>query len=648
MRYSNLFKKSLSVLVLLSLTSCSGMLTNKNVDLANANDINEEQELIADTSKVILKEELDIALKDDLLSNKIKSYSIQNTGPNSNYFVAEVENLGFYSLRKTAPSEYILTLSKTSSEEQNEKVLMAEKGSGKIRSARLQNVDGDLQIRIFSEPDATLKAKTEGDKIIVAIDNDFINLENVRAQSEDVEQANAEAEIDEDLSGFEEELGSLFESKYTGRLISLDLQDTGIDNALRIIAEVSNLNIIASDDVTGKVTLRLIDVPWDQALDVILKTNGLDMVREGNVVRIAPVEKLRSEREALKQARQAEEELEPLSVQYIRISYAKAAELQPLIESVLSERGSVTFDDRTNQLIIQDITKGIKNAQKLVQKVDLRTPQVLIESQIVEATRTFTRRLGFSFLRTPETGNALGYNFPNSLEIGGSALDAAGQAIPGAVSSFPNGESSAVSFLFGSADGTKNLDLRLSQAETEGIAKIISKPSVAVTNNTPAVIKSVRKIRIKLPQGGGVNIGVGAGAAGGGGGTVATETIEVGIILNVTAQASPDYFVLMDIDAKSSTLGSNEDSVDQIPPEIERSATSSVLVSSGQTFAMGGIYRIDENNDVAGMPFFKDIPVIGHFFRSSTVRDSDQELLFFLTPRIIEGSFDDATMQAAS
>lgn len=492
-----------------------------------------------------------------------------------------------------------------------------------------------------------VNVKVENEPELKPIDSPTKVEEDFSAPKKD---AVKEVKIDEDE--LEANLGQLEEKQYTGRLISLDLQDTDIDNALRIIAEVSNLNIIASDDVTGKVTLRLVDVPWDQALDVILKTNGLDKVQDGNVVRIAPVDKLKAEREALKQAVQAEDELEPLKVNYVRVSYAKAAELQPLVETVLTERGTVTYDERTNQLIVKDIDKGLKNVGKLVQKLDLRTPQVLIETQIVEAQRKFVRELGselsFSSIQSPETGNALGYNFPNSAALTGSALDSAGNQT-GSASFFPSGDqSSALSLVLGSADGSKSLGLRLSQGEKDGMVKVVSRPSVAVTNNQPAVIKSVEKIRIKMPQGGGLTVNQGQGAGGAGGAGAATETIEVGIVLNVTAQASPDYFVLMDIEAKSSTLGVKDRGVDGIPPEIERSATSSVLVSSGQTFAMGGIYRISEDDSVAGVPFLKDIPFLGQFFRKTTVADTDEELIFFITPRIIEGSFDDAAMKSVS
>jgi type IV pilus assembly protein PilQ len=440
-------------------------------------------------------------------------------------------------------------------------------------------------------------------------------------------------------------------AKYGGKLISLDLQETDIDNALRIIAEVSNLNIVASEDVKGKVTLRLLDVPWDQALDVILKTNGLDKVVEGSVMRIAPVDKLKVERENLKEAKDAEEDLEPLAVKYMRVSYAKAAEIKSIVETVLSERGSVAYDERSNQLIVKDVRTGLKNVVELVSKIDLRTPQVLLETQIVESSRNLTRelgsQLGFQYIQSPSTGNGTGSNFPSAISFGGSVDPSTGNlgsSFPVAID--PTLGGSAISMLFDSADGTKSLELRLSQLEQEGRIRIISRPAVATTNNKAAEIKSVEKFRVRLPNGG-LSVATGAGASASGTSNTATEVIEAGITLNVTPQASPDYYILLDIKARSSTFGSNY-RVGDIPNEFERSASSTVLVSSGQTFALGGIYKVTESDTVSGVPFFKDIPVIGTFFRRSSTNDSDEELLFFITPRIVEGSFDNASMKSIS
>lgn len=583
----------------------------------------------------------------------VKSVSIEELGGEGNVMVAEVSAPGIYTLNQTAPSEYVLTIDNAKVEAE-QTAMVAPPQSGLIRSVRAVQEGDKAVLRIFAQPDSKLSARAGEDKIVVSAISEQSDYK-AQAETADVPAADdsvakpaspevTAVEDSENGDSFEQQLDALASSQYSGRLISLDLQDTDIDNALRIIAEVSNLNIIASDDVTGKVTLRLIDVPWDQALDVILKTNGLDKVREGNVIRIAPVEKLRQEREALKQLRVSQEELEPLQVKYIRISYAKASELKALVETVVSERGVVTYDERSNQLIIKDIGVGIKNVSELVSRVDLRTPQVLLETQIVEANRRMERdlgaELGFQYIQSAATGNPTGLNFPNSIGIQGSDTSGENQ-----FSSFPAAAGSAISFLLGSADGSKNLDLRLSALETEGRVRVISRPAVATTNNKQATIKSVEKIRVKTPQGG-LSVATGQGASASGSSSIATEAIEIGIVLEVTPQASPDYYVLLDINAKSSTLGAQL--VEGIPSEIERSATSTVLVSSGQTFAMGGIYKISDNDNVTGVPFLKDIPFLGHFFRRAGVVNSDEELLFFITPRIVEGSFDDATMKFTS
>jgi type IV pilus secretin PilQ/predicted competence protein len=552
-----------------------------------------------------------------------------------------------FSFNRTAPSEYVVRFSKTDeSDPMLLDTIFAKPDSSGIRSARVVREGEDTLVRIFTQPSSYLSTRRSGGVLRVEETQDLARVaHDIRAQfsptaasdssdpkerkdvakkidpksSSGVEKSSREAPpVDKksDVKPGDSDLAALAkggEATYSGRLISLDLQEADIDSALRIIAEVSNLNIVAGDGVSGKVTLKLVDVPWDQALDVILKSHGLDKILEGNVLRVAPVDKLKSERESLKQARVTEEELEPLSVQYIRVSYAKASEIRGLVETILTERGSVAFDERSNQLVVKDTRKGLQNVVELIKKVDLRTPQVLLETQIIEANRNISRQLGaelgFQYIQSPATGNGTGLNFPSAIAIGGSADPTNSSSITG--SAFPVASTaslgSAVTMLFDSADGTKSLALRLSQLEQEGQVRIISKPAVATTNNKAAEIKSVEKYRVKLPNGG-LSIASGSGASSSGSGDIATQTIEAGIILNVTPQASPDYYILLDIKAKSSSFGAK--SVDGIPNEIERSASSSVLVSSGQTFALGGIYKINEQDRVSGVPFFKDIPII--------------------------------------
>jgi type IV pilus secretin PilQ/predicted competence protein len=586
----------------------------------------------------------------------LTALDLKEASPDGSEVRAMLSESTRYELLRTAPSEFVLKLPGTDVGEQIAATLIAKEGSGSIKSVRSISDDKGVELRIFVNPQANLVALRDGSNLTVR-DIGLVADESALAQAKeeagtaskteaaaksnpkeeegvaaDVTAATGEGDnVDESIAKFLDE-----GPQYSGRLISLDLQDTDIDNALRIIAEVSNLNIIASEEVSGKVTLRLNDVPWDQALDVILKTNGLDKVQEGSVVRIAPFEKLRLEREGLRQAQQAAEELEPLSVKYFRVSYAKASELKPLLDKVISERGQVVFDERSNQVIIRDIQRGLRNSAQMIKKLDLRTPQVLLETQIVEARRNFLRNLGsqtgFRYVQAPEIGNGTGYVFPNSVDIGG--------VVSNGIASGAN----PISFLFGSADGSRTLTEVLTAEEQEGRVKVVSKPAVATLNNKAATIKSTVAIRIRIPQGGNV---VSTGQTGNlnGGAQSATEKVETGIILEVTPQASPDYYVFLDIKAKSSTLGPPY--VDGIPSEIERATNSSVLVSSGQTFAMGGVYKLSESGSNNGLPWFKDIPVLGTFFRTTGIDDFEEEILFFITPRIVEGSFDDDSMKAS-
>jgi type IV pilus secretin PilQ/predicted competence protein len=444
---------------------------------------------------------------------------------------------------------------------------------------------------------------------------------------------------------------------YHGQHVSLDLKDADVRNVLRLLAEVSRLNIVATDEVRGKVTLRLFDVPWDQALDIVLQVLNLESEQEGNVIRISTVKRLREEREELQKAQEAAKAVEPLRVEYIRVNYAKAAKLAEIIsgrvagaggarrgggqaeQGVLTNRGSVFVDEFSNTLVVRDIQRGIDNARELVRRLDVQTPQVLIESNIVEATTNFSRDLGvqwgYRYLAGPNTGNPTGVNFPGRIGFGGSGLGTGVGGVP-FIADFPAnlqaGSGSALDLVLGSIDNSQALDLRISALEQEGKARIISRPRVVTLNNVAATIKSLTILRVKLPSTGTV-INTGAGGAAGAAST-ATEKIETGIILVVTPQVSSDGFVLLDMFAKSSQADFTR-TVDDIPTEISREANSHILIKDGQTVVLGGIYRDNFNDTRTGLPFFKDIPGLGWLFRDALKSDAREDLLVFLTPRVL-------------
>lgn len=445
---------------------------------------------------------------------------------------------------------------------------------------------------------------------------------------------------------------------FDGQRISLDFKDADIQNVLRVLADVSQLNIIATDDVQGKVTLHLNDVPWDQAFDLILRTNRLEATREGNVVRISSVERLTEEREQLRAAAEAEREVEPLRVKYVRVNYARAdEELIDKVRGVLTERGSVTFDDRTNTVILRDIERGIGDATRLVSQLDVQSPQVLIEANIVEATEDFARGLGvqwgYRFEAGPETGNPTGMNFPGTVGLGGSGLGAgtpppgtgtgvapsavpflADFPVPGSFGSgFGAGTGSALDLALGSLDGTHTLNARLTALEETGNGRVVSRPRVITMNNVAATIQSLTILRVKLPSTGTV-INTGQGGAAGAAST-ATEKINTGITLVVTPQVSSDGYVLMSIYAKSSQPDFTR-AVDGIPNEISREANSNVLVRSGETVVLGGIYRQTTDDTESGIPYLRGIPGLGWLFKRQLKLERKEELLVFLTPKILD------------
>jgi type IV pilus assembly protein PilQ len=375
------------------------------------------------------------------------------------------------------------------------------------------------------------------------------------------------------------------------------------------------------------------------------------------VIRISTVSRLKEEREALRAAQEAQRELEPLKVEYVRVNYARADDaLIDKVKGVLTDRGSVTFDDRTNTIIVRDIQKGLDDARELIRQLDVQSPQVLIEAHLVEATEDFARGLGiqwgYSFQAGPLTGNPTGSNFPGTVNLGGAALGAGTAptpAVPGVASSpvpfladfpvpanfgsgFGPGSGSALDLALGSIDGTQALAARLTALEQEGKGKVISRPRVITMNNVAATIESLTILRVKLPSTGTV-VNTGAGGVAGGA-TVATEKINTGITLVVTPQISSDGFVLMNIFAKSSQPDFTH-TVDNIPAEVSRQANSNVLIHDGDTVVLGGIFRHTANDTESGLPYLRSVPVLGWLFKNNLHTTHHEELLVFLTPKIV-------------
>jgi type IV pilus secretin PilQ/predicted competence protein len=418
---------------------------------------------------------------------------------------------------------------------------------------------------------------------------------------------------------------------YTGQKLSLDFKDADIKNVFRLLAEVSGLNIVVTNDVNRKVTLRLVDVPWDQALDLLIDTNGLGKEQMGNVVRISTAGQLKTERDALWAAKKSEENLEPLHTMYFNVNYAKVKVVEASVKPLLSKRpdASLVSDERSNTLMVRDIKKSVDDVSALISRLDMRTPQVMIESNLIETTPSFARALG----------NRLTFGLGSTTFSSGAG---AGTPFGGSTTSFPSfatGLGATVGIIQNKFFGIHSLANALEAAENEGNIRIISRPSVVTLNNQASTIRSERILRISLPSSTNIATGSGSSAAGA---AVATEKIPVGIILTVTPQVSSDGFVLMKINVKSSSIANSStvpsgSGTPVIPfDELSREAEASVLVKDGETIVLGGILKDTRNESESGVPYIKDIPIFGWLFKNHRWQKDFEELMVFITPRIAD------------
>ena len=431
-------------------------------------------------------------------------------------------------------------------------------------------------------------------------------------------------------AGIKRELPDLIgRGKYSGRRISLDLQDADLINVLRLFADVANLNIILAPDVKGRVTVRMVNIPWDQAMDIILKMNGLGFALEDNILRIASVGAITREAEEELRAKEAKKKAEDLVTRVISINYAKASDINTTLKKSLSARGDTVVDERTNTIIIKDIARSVDEVLTLVKLLDKAIPQVMIEARIVEASTSFTRDIGVQWGGTGRAdaahGNATGFTFPNSVAVtGGPTM---GVTPSGAGNFFVNmpagageGGGGAIGFTFGSLTKSLNLDLVLSAMESTGEGKVISTPRVSALDNKEAKIQQGQSIPYTTSSAGGTQV----------------QFIEANLALTVTPHVTPDNKIFMKIQATknapdTSLLGAGGQ------PSIRRNeATTEILLSDGETAVIGGILILDRGETIQKVPFFGDIPLIGWLFKKRTNRDDKRELLIFITPRVIK------------
>lgn len=433
---------------------------------------------------------------------------------------------------------------------------------------------------------------------------------------------------------------------YAGEKLSLNFQNIEVRSVLQVIADFTGLNIITSDTVTGNLTLRLKDVPWDQAMDIIMKNKGLTMRKTGNVIMVAPADEVSAKDKAQLEAAQAIEDLEPLRTEAFTLRYQKATDFKKILDGsntsggdvsasaggqpgrnrILSKRGTVNFDLRTNTLFIQDTAKKLEEIQEIINKIDVSVKQVMIESRLVLAEDEFSKRLGARFgvqsATTPgQNSLAIGGTLGNGVTTGLGTGTTTINGNPGLNSNLPvNNAFGSIAFSLFRLPAGLLLNLELSALESDRRGKIVSSPRVTTANQQVARIAS----GVEIPY---------LQASSSGAANIAFKKAELS--LEVTPQITPDNKIIMDLEVRKDSPG---EVLAGVPAINTQNVKTQVLVSNGETAVLGGIYEQTESNTVDKVPFFGDIPIIGNAFKRRIRQDDKSELLIFITPKIMDES----------
>jgi type IV pilus assembly protein PilQ len=424
---------------------------------------------------------------------------------------------------------------------------------------------------------------------------------------------------------------------YEGDKMSLNFQNIEIRAILQIVADFANLNLVASDTVSGAITLRLKEVPWDQALDIVLKTKGLDKRVQGNVLLVAPAAELADQERTQLENQQEIAELAPLRTELIKVKYANASDIVALFSSqgdtsgsgegsgggsagIVSDRGSILVDDRTNAIIVTETPSRITQLRILLNQLDIPVRQVMIEARIVKASDSFKREAG---IRWGTAGNISWGDSPNGIQYGSSMETLGGAASENLIVDLGTGSGKTGGIAFGLVNNDLLLDLELQLFESEGMGETVSRPTIITSDKSPATVNSGSQIPYQSDTGGGAT---------------STAFINATVGLTVTPQITADDRIILELDVTNNSRG---DPTPGGPPAIDiESIQTKVIVSDGETVVLGGLYQTRTDLIQLKTPVLGNLPLVGRLFRNSARTKDKDELLIFITPKIIRESGD--------
>lgn len=512
----------------------------------------------------------------------------------------------------------------------NTEVDISERGGRTIVTFRNTRLPEELMRRFdvidFATPVQTIDARqVNGNaELTISPEGEF---ERLAYQADEIFTVEFQEVPEEEL-----ERRRIEEREYTGERITLNFQDVDVRAVLQILADVADVNMVISDSVSGSIALRLEQVPWDQALDIILENKGLGKRQVGNVVSVAPMGEIVERQRAAADAREVEEERAPVRQEYVQINYARAADIASLLRSgdtsLLSERGQVTVDERTNTLLVQDTASRLNNVRDLVNRLDIPVRQVLIESRIVLASSDFEHDIGgrFGYTRFDRDGPLVSGNIEGTETIWDS-FDPTDPEIeipgsPGRLNSNFGASAEGGSIAYTILEDNFLVDLELSALQAEGAGEVVSNPRVITANQRTAEIS--QGVEIPYQE---------ATAAG----ATSISFQEATLSMEVTPQITPDDRVIMDLVVSKDSIGEivPTGTGGSVPTIDTQSVTTQVLVNDGETVVLGGIFEQETRETQSKVPVLGDIPVLGRFFRRDTSTNNQAELLIFVTPRIL-------------
>jgi len=480
----------------------------------------------------------------------------------------------------------------------------------------------DTKVRIAMRSAAPYETRQEGDMLFIDIKNpegmtaDKLAIETMDSKPRPARQIVSKSRDEELSSEFIPATDSTAKQvdtvhKYKGRKVTLEFADAEVRKIFQLLSEVSNKNFVLGDDVTGAISLKLVNVPWDQALDIILDTKGLDKREDGNIILIKGKGKFKSQAEEEQEIKKALIKAIELKTETFNINYADITTIAAQFNSLKSDRGMISQDARTNKVIVKDIPQNLIDMRKLLVQLDVPEKQVMIEARIVEASSSFTRNLGVNWGVHFRDGSAsfLGIN---SLDTGFGGLTS---APPTSGTGTSPGGSMGISF--GTLSSNIQLDMRLNAAASAGMVKIVSTPKVATLNNKTAKITQGQQIPYTSSTSD----------------KVETKFIEAALSLEVTPHINANGTIGMKIDAKNDSPGQSTGS--GAPPINKKQATTEMLLRDGETTVIGGIYVDSDNTSDDGVPYLMDIPLLGKLFKTNNKTKTKTELLIFITPRIL-------------